>query len=62
MSNSNLINNQLRYTAVSEAFGAAKEVKVGGLEKIYIKRFSNPTQIFLKNHFDYGKIRGTPEN
>ena len=46
----NLINNQLRYTAVSEAFGAAKEVKVGGLEKIYIKRFSNPTQIFLKNH------------
>ena len=35
----NLKNNQLRYTAVSEAFGAAKEVKVGGLEQIYIKRF-----------------------
>jgi ATP-binding cassette, subfamily B, bacterial PglK len=46
----NLKNNQLRYTAVSEAFGAAKEVKVGGLEQIYIKRFSNPTQIFLRNH------------
>jgi len=46
----NLKNNQLRYTAVSEAFGAAKEVKVGGLEQIYIKRFSNPTKIFLQNH------------
>ena len=46
----NLRNNQLRYTAVSEAFGAAKEVKVGGLEQIYIKRFSNPTKIFLRNH------------
>ncbi len=46
----NLKNNQLRFTAVSEAFGAAKEVKVGGLEEIYIKRFSNPTKIFLRNH------------
>ena len=37
--------NELRFTAVSEAFGAAKEVKVGGLEQIYIKRFKN-----LKKH------------
>ena len=34
-----LLNNQLRFTAVSEAFGAAKEVKVGGLEETYIKLF-----------------------
>ena len=43
-----LINNQLRFTAVNEAFGAAKEVKVGGLEKTYIKNFSNSAQIFAK--------------
>jgi ABC-type multidrug transport system fused ATPase/permease subunit len=41
--------NELRFTAVSEAFGAAKEVKVGGLEQIYIKRFSEPSKTFAKN-------------
>lgn len=41
-----LINNQLRFTVVSEAFGASKEVKVGGLEKTYIRSFSNSAQIF----------------
>ena len=44
-----LKNNQLRFMAVSEAFGASKEVKVGGLEKIYINRFSDPAHIFAKS-------------
>ena len=35
-----LKNNELRFTSVSEAFGALKEIKVGGLEKVYIKHFS----------------------
>lgn len=43
-----LESNQERFTAVSEAFGAAKEIKVGGLEQIYIKRFSDPAKIFAK--------------
>ena len=34
-----LKSNQSRFTAVSEAFGAAKEVKVGRLEQTYIKIF-----------------------
>lgn len=38
--------NQGRYTAVSEAFGASKEVKVGGLEEIYVQRYSNPAYKF----------------
>jgi len=37
-----LKNNDLRFRAVSEAFSAVKEVKVGGLEKIYTDRFSKP--------------------
>lgn len=44
-----LINNELRFTAIVEAFGAAKEVKIGGLEHAYIKRFSDPSKIFAKH-------------
>ncbi len=38
--------NQERFTVVSEAFGAAKEVKVGGLEQAYIQRFSKPAATY----------------
>jgi ABC-type multidrug transport system fused ATPase/permease subunit len=43
-----LKTNQLRFTAVNEAFGAAKEVKVGRLEKIYTKLFSDPAKIYAR--------------
>ena len=43
-----LKNNQLRFTAVSEAFGAIKEIKVGGLEEVYINGFSNSAQIYAR--------------
>ena len=42
-------NNRLRFKAVSEAFGAAKEVKFGGLEEVYIKNFSNPAKILAQS-------------
>ncbi len=45
-----LKTNQQRFMAVNEAFGAAKEVKVGGLEEIYVKRFSEPAYFFARNH------------
>ena len=45
-----LRNNRLRFLAVSEAFGAAKEVKVGGLEQTYIERFSGPAKIIARIH------------
>ncbi len=35
-----LKNNKVRFLAIDEAFGAAKEVKVGGLEEICISKFS----------------------
>ena len=40
--------NKERFTAVSEVFGAAKEVKVGGLEQAYIQRFARPAEIYAK--------------
>jgi ABC-type multidrug transport system fused ATPase/permease subunit len=41
--------NQERFTAVSEAFGAAKEVKVGGLEHAYIQRFADPAKTYARH-------------
>lgn len=40
--------NQERYTVLSEAFGAAKEVKVGGLESAFISRFARPAESYAK--------------
>lgn len=39
-----LKNNELRFTSITEAFSAIKEIKVGGLEKTYVKRFSHPAK------------------
>ena len=46
--NDRLKENQLRFTSISEAFGAAKEVKVGGLEQAYIKKFSDSAETFAR--------------
>lgn len=40
--------NKERFKVVSEAFGAIKEVKVGGLEQVYIQRFSKPAEVFAQ--------------
>ena len=44
-----LKSNQLRFTAVNEAFGAVKEIKVGGVEQTYLKRFSEPSKTHATN-------------
>ena len=43
-----LANNELRFVTVSEAFGAAKEIKIGGLEENYLERFSVPAKIYAQ--------------
>lgn len=40
--------NKQRFTALSEAFGAAKDVKLGGLEQVYIERFAKPAEAYAK--------------
>jgi ABC-type multidrug transport system fused ATPase/permease subunit len=42
--------NQDRFTAVNEAFGAFKEVKISGLEEAYINRFTTPAHAFAYQH------------
>lgn len=41
--------NQKRFIAVSEAFGAAKEVKLGRLERIFTNRFTKAALSYAKN-------------
>ena len=41
-----LENNEMRYYLTSEAFSASKEVKVSGLEQVYINRFSESAKKF----------------
>ena len=42
-------SNERRFTSLTEAFGAVKEIKVGGLEEIYIKEFSDPAKSLAQN-------------
>lgn len=40
------VANKKRFAAINEAFSAVKEVKVGGLEHIYVERFAAPSKIY----------------
>lgn len=53
-----LKKNKLRFTAVGEVFNAFKEIKVGVLEKIYIKRFADPAKTLAK-HEASAKVLGS---
>ena len=37
-----------RFTAISEAFGAFKEVKMSGLEANYVDRFADPAKKYVQ--------------
>ncbi len=41
-----LKSNEKRFLSVSEAFGAIKEIKLGGFENIYAKRYADPAKNF----------------
>ena len=41
--------NKIRFNAISEAFGAIKEVKISNLEDEFINRFSKPSVIHAEN-------------
>ena len=58
--NERLKANQKRFTIVSEAFGAAKELKVGSLEKIFLDRFSDPAKTLARHSAVSGAISQIP--
>ena len=43
-----LVRNQIRFNVLSEAFGAIKEIKLGGLEQTYISKFSEAAKRMAK--------------
>ena len=45
----NFKSNELRFKVLLEAFGATKEIKLAGLENIFLNQFSNPSKIIAKN-------------
>ena len=55
-----LKSNENRFTAVIESFGAAKEVKVGGLEQSYINRFSEPAHTFSRHQVNAEIVKQLP--
>ena len=52
--------NRWRYTTVSEAFGAVKEIKLGGFERNYIDRFSEPAHRLAKFEAFFGVLTSLP--
>lgn len=44
-----LISNAKRYTILTEAFGAVKEVKVRGMEEVYAKSYEKPGMTYANN-------------
>jgi ABC-type multidrug transport system fused ATPase/permease subunit len=48
LGNQRLENNKLRFLRINEAFGAIKEIKISGLEEIYIKNYSKSSKTFAR--------------
>lgn len=49
-----------RFLVLSEAFGAVKEVKLGGFEKTFLQRFSLPAHIFARHQTSVSVISQVP--
>jgi ABC-type bacteriocin/lantibiotic exporter with double-glycine peptidase domain len=41
--------NEGRFSVITEAFGAIKEIKIGSLESFYVQKFEAPATLFAKN-------------
>jgi len=52
--------NKERFSSIGEAFGAVKEIKFGGLEKVYINRFSASADTYARNHASAQAIAQIP--
>ena len=60
MGKDRLESNKWLFTSISEAFGAVKEIKVGGFEKIYLDKFSAPAKNLAKINSLFGFIKQLP--
>lgn len=54
------IANQQRFTSVTEAFGAIKEIKMGGIEQIYFQRFVGPAKSYAQKQASASILKQLP--
>ncbi|MDA9199952.1 ABC transporter ATP-binding protein/permease, partial [Candidatus Pelagibacter sp.] len=52
--------NEARFTILSESFGAIKEIKVNGIEQVYVDRFSKPAKTLGQHTASYQIIGRLP--
>ncbi len=45
----NFLANEIKFKVLLEAFGATKEIKLAGLENVFLNQFSNPSKTIAKN-------------
>ncbi len=55
-----LAANELRFKLINEVFGASKEVKFGRIEKIFIDKFSKPSEVVAKSMASSGILSSLP--
>lgn len=55
-----LDSNRILFTTISEAFGGVKEVKINGLEDIYVNKFSSPAKKIVKIQTLFGFLNLIP--
>jgi ABC-type bacteriocin/lantibiotic exporter with double-glycine peptidase domain len=55
-----LESNFLRFKSINEAFGASKEIKVGGFEKTYVQKFSNAAKNTAQTQASAGLVNLLP--
>ena len=52
--------NQSRFITINEAFGAGKEIKLGGFENVYLDRFSKATKAFAEHQSSISVLSRLP--
>ena len=52
--------NERTFVAITEAFNANKEIKLGALEKFYTKRFSEPAKVLAQHNATSGYLSQLP--
>lgn len=52
--------NRWRFTTIAEAFGAIKEIKLGGFEKNYVNKFSRPAKKLANYEAFFGVLTQLP--
>lgn len=55
------IANKKRFTSVTEAFWAVKDIKIGGFEETYVRRFATPARLYAHYQSTARVVEQTPK-